>query len=248
MLGEKHMKNAIMASEVWNTFKEDQQKLLKKYFHLRPTSSGVTIISTLPIAPMRGIINRNRAELKQNLDSLFNQFPRITSANDKKALSVLKDMKFKDRKTEHNELEEYSQAVFINSMADNKKLQEVLNSNYPVRFIASELIFEKGPYRVDIVGFDGKDLFFFELKKGRTFKVEQVVDYRKYYTDNEKMLDELLFNYPINGIGKYEKIRVVMVMRHAENSSNKERWRELSKEHDLDIIFYKPSYDFVRGS
>lgn len=246
MLGKKHIENARWASDVWNGIEKSKRDVLTKYFHLRPTSSGVTIISTLQTAPMRGISCNKPLELKKKLDDIFRKYPKITSDDDMKARAALKELNFKERSTGHNKLEEDVQAVFINSMGSSGTLSKLLGSVGPIEFVASELIFEKGPYRIDVVGRDRKDLYFFELKKDRTLKVKQVADYREYYSSRSDILNKLLSVYPINSVDGYGKIRIVMVMRHAENSTYSPQWQKLEEQHDLDIIFFMPSIDFLK--
>lgn len=244
--GKKHIENAIMAARVWNEFDGTMKDRLKKYFHLRPTSSGVTIVSTLPVAPMRGLNNiKTEDDLRRKLKTIDDDFQQITAKKDEKAEVALKELGFKKR--DGNKcvpLEEYYQAIMINMM-NKEDGHKIFGNATPIKFVASEFIFEKGSHKIDIVGHDKKDLYFFELKKERTFKVEQVSDYVKYYSEKKSILDDLLSNYPINPIKfKYEKIKGVMVMRHAENSFDRKEWRQLEKKHDIKILFYKPSLEF----
>jgi hypothetical protein len=193
---------------------------------------------------MRGVGTRTRDELRESLHRLYVEFPKFTSTDDEKSREVLKKLDFKARKCDHPELlEEYTQATLINTMEDNKTLESIVNSSGPIKFIASELIFENGPNRIDIVGYDSKDLYFFELKKDRTSKIKQLVDYVKYYKKNE-VLGRLLSVYPITSVEKYDAIKPIMVMRYAENSSSNKRWTDLANKGKIQIIFYKPSYTF----
>lgn len=247
MGGGKHIKNAQIAKNVWNTLPKEKQKKIRKYFHLRPTSTGVTIVSTLPIAPMRGINVSKESELQNNLEEIFNNYQTITSDDNDKAKDALAGLGFKKRDIgEGVLLEESFQAMMINMMNDeNGKGYKIFKDSEPIKFLASELIFEKGPNRIDIVGYDDNSLYFFELKKKRTFKVEQVSNYVGYYENKRMVLDELLSNYPINALSvKDKKIKGVMVMRHAENSSNRKEWEQLEKQHNIRILFYNLSIDF----
>ena len=40
----KIINNAEEASKVWNSLEEEEKNKIQKYFHLRPTNGGVTIV------------------------------------------------------------------------------------------------------------------------------------------------------------------------------------------------------------
>ena len=250
MKNKNHIKFAEMATKVWKELNRDVQERLKKYFHLRPTSSGVTIVSTLPFAPMRGLRITTEEDLRKYLNVILDGYKKITSDNEKNALGFLtNELKMKTRVKEKEKSEEYFQAIMINNITapnGGKNLQEILSAHEPVKFVASEFIFEKGKNKIDIVGYDGKDLYFFELKKDRTTKVNQVAQYVNYYKDNKDALCELLRNYPINPVKDYDDIKGVMVMRHAEGSVSDKTWQQLAKKNGIDIIFFKISLSFQK--
>jgi hypothetical protein len=171
---------AKMASGVWNGLDEKNQNDLKKNFHLRPTESGITIVSTVPNFAMRGITGiKDEITLKDTLNYLSKKIPRINADKEKTVNSTMKSLGFKqrneDNKLKKSDLEEDVQATMIRTMTGDDNLKKKLGLKEPMQFIASELIFsadEKN--RIDIVGFDGETLFFLELKRKRTTKVEQV--------------------------------------------------------------------------
>lgn len=88
---------------------------------------------------------------------------------------------------------------------------------------------------------DQKNLFFFELKKGRTTKVNQVKEYVNYYSAADKLskLKDILSVYPVNPVKNFDKIRGVMVMQFSENSFHSSQWTKLSEQYDIDIIFFE---------
>lgn len=244
MVAGKHIENAKWTSEVWDRLDSSDRALLKKYFHLRPVSNGVTIVSTLPIAPMRGTHSTNAKDLERKLKYIIDGFKKITSVDKDKALKYLSHDKlgFKSRQGQRH-LEENVQAILINSMERDKNLERSLGCEEPIQFVASEFIFEKGKNRIDVIGLSGRVLYFFELKKDRTENVSQLEKYIEYYTKHRNTLAELLFDYPINPAKSFDSIKGVMLMRHAENSIGRKIWRE-AKEKGIVILFYRQSLEF----
>ena len=141
-------------------------------------------------------------------------------------------------------IEEDIQALMIRSMSRDENLRIRLEAKNKIQFVASELIFEKGKNRVDVVGFDGIDLYFFELKKGRTTKVDQVKRYVDYYSEpaNLNILKTLLKTYPINPVDRFEAIKGIMVMQYAVNSDA--NWNDLAKKHRINIMFLEKSLSY----
>jgi hypothetical protein len=240
------IKNAEIASQAWDNLSYPNKDKIKRYFHLRPTNSGITLISTLPFAPMRGV-NIQEKEINKILARACDNLYKLTADNKENALNSLKTiLGMKVRTAVKEPLEEEAQAIMINSMGNDENLKNALNAPNKIRFIASELIFKKGNNRVDIIGFDGNDLYFFELKKDRTTKVKQVKDYLDYYQrpENESILRELLQKYPVNRVSSYQNIKGVMVMRHAEGSIDQSKWTSLAREYSISILFYKKALAF----
>jgi len=176
------------------------------------------------------------------LEVISKNYEVLTSLNEKKKNEVMKNLDFPQRgKIKHRKLEEKIQATMINTMGKDRNLKGKLKSSNNIHFVASELIFEKSKNRVDIVGYDNKDIYLFELKKGRTKKVEQVADYVKYYSEKNKkdILRKILEHYPINPVKEFNKIKGVMVMEYAENSVGLTAWQKLAKQNQIHILFYK---------
>lgn len=250
-ISQRIIENACIASNVWETSSEK----IKKYFHLRPTQSGVTIYTTNPIMAMRGVDvkNKNRdlaAKLQKKVNDISKSYDRLLSDDIYKAVEEYKKLGFKEReKKMSGRLEEYYQAVMINEMGDDVNLQNKLRLKAPIRFVGSEIILEKGKHRIDIVGFEEieKKLYLLELKKDRTEKVEQVANYVDYYSEGEAsvVFKDLLKVYPGVSSVQFKVIRGVMVMRIAENMTE-EKWFQKAAQHNVDILFFKESIKFEK--
>lgn len=245
----KIIDNAKIAQSVWDSFaKNKSNRRIQRFFHLRPTNSGITIVTTLDGYEMRGIVKHSGEELANALSEIADYYPILVSLNDIKKNEKMKNLGFPKReRTLDSALEEFIQATMIDTMSEDSGLAKVLGVQN-MQFITSELIFEKGHHRVDIVGFDGIDLYFFELKRGRTLKIAQVSDYVKYYSEakNNITLKELLETYPINPIKHFQSIKGVMVMKYAENSESRYKWVDEQKKHNIDILFYRHSFSYKR--
>ncbi|MCF7870365.1 MAG: hypothetical protein K9M01_04540 [Candidatus Omnitrophica bacterium] len=254
--GEQHANKKIieyakMAASTWEEFvKDDDNEKIKNYFHLRPTNSGITIVSTLPDYEMRGITGiKTKKDLFSILNNINNEYAKITSLNPERKREVMEKLQFKSRSKEKpkNILEEKIQATMINTMSKDRNLPAKLGSqNKYIHFIASELILEKGPNRVDIVGYDEKDIYLFELKKARTKKIDQVANYVNYYKQQPQIevLKKLLANYPINPVKKFDNIKGIMVMEDADNSEGRSDWKKPAKEQGIKILFYSSSLKY----
>lgn len=60
----KIIENAEIARVAWDEFiKDESNKRILRFFHLRPTNSGVTIVTTLDGYEMRGIVKHSKEEL-----------------------------------------------------------------------------------------------------------------------------------------------------------------------------------------
>ena len=238
---------AQMAADLWNTIPQEKKDSLRRHFHLRPTNSGITIVSTLPFSPMRGLTDiKNKNDLLNKLNQIHDNIKKICSVNEGEASTILEEIGFSKRNVKKEQyIEEDIQALMIRSMSKDENLRIKLKAKNKIQFIASELIFEGGKNRVDVVGFDGVDLYLFELKKGRTTKVDQVKRYVDYYSDSKNLiiLQELLKTYPINPVEKFQTIKGVMVMQYAENS-DKNMWNKLATDNSIKILFFEKSLSY----
>ncbi len=216
-----YMKNVLnttqKASEQWEIFAaqcEDVESF-RNAFHLRPTKSKVTVVSTLKHKPMRGA-SLAKTKLAQFLNELYiKDLHLINGANgdktiDEENIMLLTHKKFEDRKTpKEKKTEEKYQAQMIKFMPGNNQLKSFLNADKLI-FIASEFILHPQSdvskrERVDIIGYDGHSkLFFFELKTPENITDkpdDQVIRYMKRYGEIKRdETIEVLSNYPINSI------------------------------------------------
>ena len=119
----------------------DNEIQFRAAFHLRPTSSGdTTILSTLPIAPMRGISVKND-KLMARLTELRQV---LNEPDDGKRLKLLKDMGFKKRRSV-SQREEDAQAFLIRELILNPK-----EYNH-MQFVASEFdLFDYGEKKDEV--------------------------------------------------------------------------------------------------
>lgn len=175
--------NVIMANTVWKKLNPSLD--FRKCFHLRPTSSGITIVSTLPYAPMRGLVLENSKELndlEDILTQLIEYLPNLDVPNYNFGLKKLKkfsikingvDKYFKERNNKKSYKEELVQALFIRNMI----LGKYKINDKPLAFVASEFTFQRA-YKMDVLGYDGETLYIFEIKKDADMKsIKQVGDY-----------------------------------------------------------------------
>jgi hypothetical protein len=241
---------AKIASAAWNNLTNDKKTVLMHCFHLRPTNNGITIVSTLPYAPMRGITGiKETKDLEMRLQILYKDLGILSQDDEDAAEEKLSSLGFKLRQRRYPEpesgieLEDDFQAAMIRYML-RSNLSDMLGDS--VRFVASELIFEQGHNRVDIVGYSDttNSLYFFELKKARTTKAHQVANDVQYYSSEENAvtLKSLLANYPINPINSYKGIKGVIVMRYAANSNKK--WQKLASDNKIGILFFEQYINF----
>ena len=159
-----------LASSVWKEYSEGERNKIKKYFHLRPTNNGITIVSTLPIQPMRGITGlRKENDLRKKMNKIVKNFNKLTSINKRNIKKELNKIGFPIRKKSNKTvLEEEIQAIMIRNMSKDENLRKILKSKEQIRFIASEFAIKQKPGRIDIIGFNEKDLYIFEIKRERT--------------------------------------------------------------------------------
>jgi len=90
-------KNAKAAQEIWQNFAHD--KKLCECFHLRPTASGITLISMLYYAPMRGI-SVNPDKLKDVLEEIAGKTNVLLGLDANKSLELMKKWGFKSKNTQ----------------------------------------------------------------------------------------------------------------------------------------------------
>lgn len=98
----KIAQNAKTAQETWGDFSHD--KKLCECFHLRPTASGIAIISILHFAPMRGItIKPNK--LKDVLTEIAVKTDVLLGIDIEKSLKLMENWGFKNREIKNKKSE-----------------------------------------------------------------------------------------------------------------------------------------------
>lgn len=249
MINRSIIKNAEMATNAWIKLDKKDRDKLKKYFHLRPTQSGITIVSTLSFLPMRGLNPNGANKISDALNFLKqkNNYRKITQVSTENAKMFLTDKDnefyFKSRSGK-SILEEDVQATMINYMGDDSNLKNKLRLRNKIKFVSSELIFQQGKQRVDIVGYDKKDIYFFELKKDRTSKMNQLTDYINYYNNHIDVLRELLSNYPINPVKRFNQIKGCMIMQYCEDKKTRTDYKKEAKNFGIKLLFYNSALSY----
>lgn len=206
--------NTKFARELWDKFENELMQMgnineindFRKHFHLRPTGSYITVVSTLDCLPMRGV-SVAKTKTKDVLNRIYKIHQLKGSSDGIK--TDLTDIGFKERTKQSTIiLEEQLQVKMIRGMANNVPLKEHLQVNN-LEFLASEFILYEGKtgkrHRVDIIGYDGdKRLFFFELKRSKKPSGkgdDQVEEYVEVYgREKRKDMIDVLKQYPINAI------------------------------------------------
>lgn len=231
---------SIDAKEVFEEFLKTspQANLFRKYFHLRPTSSGVTIVSTLPDAPMRGISTTSKDDLKDKLSKIHTVLNKLVSDDYKLRRETLSSLGFKNRGTQ-TWREEDAQAAFIRGMITEDPVYE------GIQFVASELCLEQGN-RFDVVGLKNNTLYLFELKRDRTTIVaDQAQRYYNHVNDHRSDFDMVLSVYPNLANVHFDNVKTVVVMRRAENSP-RSKWENYSRTSNVDVWLFEQSISFEK--
>jgi hypothetical protein len=226
------IRNAESAKKTWGEFtSKNPDRKFDRYFHLRPTSRRVTIVTTHETRPMRGV----ESAITELYDALcvVNDAISGDSVDWDTIKSKLRGKEFEiggvgKEKNEENEFR--LQARMINGMRGNAELKTKLGVG-DLRFAASEMILRekdvKGGKKIDIVGHDGMgSVFFFELKTPGNMKdapkaqVEKYLDrYGKGGFGNEAF-ENLMKTYPMYSIPSLEKYFSYAVVGYGEKIKN----------------------------
>lgn len=207
----KILLNTKSCSDIVN--KLDLPSSFWESFHFRPTSSGITIVSTLSYAPMRGI-KVSLEKLESVVLNILDRLSVLQTADEESGQAELLDMGFKHRALMKSR-EENIQAMFINGMI--AKTPEYLG----IEFVASELTLEE-KNRFDVIGVKDNTLYLFEMKLKRSFgAAKQVLGYVEFVNDNIEKFKEVLCNYPNFDVKDFTHIKAVTVMEYSERMSKK---------------------------
>lgn len=236
---DKIYENAKEAREIYIKFlaKNKQADLFRQCFHLRPTSKGVTIVSTLPEGPMRGI-DCCTDDLAGILRELNKQLKKFVANDEQTVKTALTTLGFKQRSNvSKNEREENTQARFIQGMVKGKAAFD------GIQFVASEFNLE-GKKRFDVVGVKDDTLYIFELKRGRvTSAINQVDKYCEHIKTNIDHYCRVLDVYPNLEVKRFKDIQGIAVMEWAKNSRSS-TWSELLNNKKIRIWFFERSLSF----
>lgn len=202
------LNNAKIAKEMWEEYSSKKENLenakkFKKFFHIRPTTKGYTIVSTHKEKPMNGLKiesstakvgaeERTKLKLQETINTILQ---RINGEN-------INWNKMKFKQTGRVDDEYRFQAYFINEIISNEDFKKIIGVK-ELYFIGSEVILHEGNkgkrMKPDIVARDGNGkVFFFELKRtgSNDNPIEQVDKYIKHY-EKDKQYEELILNYPM---------------------------------------------------
>lgn len=224
----KILLNAKFASKIWNEFllSINDAEVFKKCFHLRPTANGITIVSTLPYAPMRGKHETQDSTLYV-LKNLHEKLPQLIYDTQVDSLNILKEIGFEQR-TKSKTLEENMQALLIQGLIKNEPAYN------EIQFIASEFNLEHGK-RFDVVGVKNMTAYIFELKNERnTRAASQLKGYINHFNTYMRDYESVLRVYPGATVGTINEVKGIVIMPWSANS--KTDW-EKYKENDIDIWF-----------
>lgn len=246
------------AEKIKNVAKDSREKLenflrnkpnlereFRASFHLRPTSSlNVTIVSTLPFAPMRGIANIKIDELENKLSKIIKI---LSESSDIKKLEMMKELGFKKRKI-ISQREEDAQAALIRDLILSPEKYDNL------QFIASEFeLFEYRKEKVnrpDVFAYKDGILYDIELKNKReTFTVTQAEGYVTHIKDNLKIYNDCLNEFPNCKIGEIKDVKGIALVPYAENPPPK--LENAGKNAGIELWYFNiiknyDTYNFIR--
>ena len=215
---ERVKQQAIDVKRILDDFFENfngAEDEFRSSFHLRPTSSGdTTILSTLPIAPMRGISVKN----DRLLAKLCNVQKVLEETNDNTKLEMLKAIGFLERGSV-SQREEDAQAALIRDLVLNPQ-------NYnDMLFVASEFdLFNYGEdasdtKRADVLTYKDGILYNIELKNERlTETVRQAAGYVEHMKKHLNEYSACLYEFPNCKIGTISDIKGIALVPYSERS------------------------------
>lgn len=233
----KIMKNAVAAGDILKRFQNEGGSIerLCKSFHLRPTSKGITLVSMLPEAPMRGVLlPKAEEDAVKLLKKAVEIVPSDRFYSDGVVVEKATELGF-EKRNNVNPLEEGIQAQFIREMMAEEEAYQ------GIHFVASELTIGDNK-RFDVVGIKGTTLYLFELKRDRSKAAAPQVKAYCYYVEQYKdTFRDVLSSYPLIDMTKkcvasvpsFESVKGIAVMCYAANSPLK-TWKDW-KEAALDV-------------
>jgi len=230
--------NAIMAENTLKKLFEDwdgDEKIFRSLIHLRPTTSGVTVVSTVPGFHMRGL-NMNKAD---ELEEILTKLKNLLCTNDKR--SLLEKLKFDQKESRSkNELEEDVQAFLIRDMIINP------SKYHEIQFVASEfdlLEMEPRRKRADVIGYKDSVLYDIELKRERlTEVVTQARKYTDFLSDNIQEYEKRLAAFPYSVIEKVNEVKGIALMPKSTGKIWADKVNGWKEKH-IDLWYYEGDND-----
>lgn len=229
----KQLLIAKTAKKELEEFKNENPDAYEKFiewFHLRPGSNKVTIVTTHHDRPMRGIYI-GRTKVKSAAEFLAGCITDNKTIDwDKIANTYNSGKGFAAGGGSNGKIngnKEYPhQANMINDLHDNKKLKNLLGVKN-LYFVASEVVFSRRNEKrkkIDVVAHDGEGkVFFFEMKAPDNKldnPVKQVKEYLEMYGkkgEKNKIFEEMLKCYPQNPIAKINEYVGYGIIGYSEN-------------------------------
>lgn len=236
----KIKQRALDSKRKFGDFFKQEEHNFRASFHLRPTSSGVTIVSTLPVAPMRGINIQN-----DKLGEKLLEIRRILNETDNnKILELLRGAGFNMRTSESNR-EENVQAALIRDMVLHP-------ANYEdMFFVASEFdLFGYGENgketkRADVLAYKDSFLYNIELKNQRlTETAKQVNGYVKHIKDNLDAYSDCLAEFPNCNIQGITDVKGIALVPYSERSGG--GLEETSELLGIELWFFTEDYKIIK--
>ena len=223
------------AKRVWEDYKDTD---VRKWFHLRPFSSGIMVICTIPPDkchgkkyPMTGVkctISGKTTKLRDKLNKI-NMDIRTPGDIEEK----LNRLGFGERSDTKKSNEHIFQCNFINMLVnggDKRGSFEKMIGSGSLNFVASEFVIHKGDSKKDIVDVvayceDTKTLHMFELKVGKPYAgldvlKEQVNGYIWKYGISGRRIDdmrEILAIYPNTSVTEINNVAFYSIIAESED-------------------------------
>lgn len=249
---DKIIANAELASETLSTLEGQIQNAeqLWTYFHLRPTTAGVMLVSTLPYAPMSAALcsKDDLADKIQLVDGKMGAL--VTDKPDyPKMVEEVKAMGFGHAASAGGPPLAADQAAFITGMNQREDAYGELN------FITSEFVVPKvdatGGYHFDVLAYYDEALYFCEITKVRSKSA--LTEMGRYMTDvyknQEEFLKKLFAVYPLTAPGTvgidlagFHRVQGLVLMPEAEIV--RVDWQSIANEDNIETWFYKPAFVF----
>jgi hypothetical protein len=226
-------------TNIWNEFLMKEKKAMdaiRVSFHLRPVTKDITVVSTLPCAPMRGLNGVRIEDLKDLLPKLKNV---ISCKSEDKILEELDALGFKERINDSIR-EEDAQAFLIRDMIKNPVKYDGM------QFVTSELNLPKINKRADVIGYKDGFLYDIELKNARdTYTITQAKGYTDHMNDNLDDFVTLLKDFPNCKLpNKIKGIKGIALVPYSDNTSGK--LESMAKDNDIALWFFSNGFRIHR--